>query len=162
MFRRNLLPTFSTLAIGLTILLVGSRLSATDQQPEPSAEQAILAADDRFWQAASDHDVDTLANLLADQYFGLTPDGTRWDKASCLDQHQRVRTANLTRTSERHVHVLREDEAVLTYAAAYNIHGRDGSQLDSTEQEMTSYWVRRDGHWQVMFAHVKSLGASRR
>ena len=53
--------------------------------------------------------------------------------------------------------MLREDAAVLTYAASYSIFARDGVPLDAAEQTMTSYWIRRDGRWQVMFAHVTPL-----
>jgi len=61
----------------------------------PKVEELILAADDRFWQAAGDHDVRAIGMLLADQYCGWTPDGAHWDKAAVLAQHERVRTANL-------------------------------------------------------------------
>lgn len=130
-----------------------------DTPSSAEAEEAILAADDQFWQAAGDHDVARMSGLFADQYFGLTPDGTRWDKASCLAQHERVRTANLKRTQARQVTLLRPDAAVLSYAATFDIVARDGTPLDSASQAMASYWILQDGRWQVMFAHVAPANA---
>lgn len=119
-----------------------------------TARENILANDRRFWQAAGDHDLTTLGELIADHYQGTTPDGTRWDKISVLAQHQAVRTGDLVRITEPEVVCVSAAAAILTYEAKFSIFARDGALLDRAQQRMLSCWIRQDGRWQLAFAQV--------
>jgi hypothetical protein len=117
----------------------------------------ILVLDKQFWEAAGAHDVETLGRLVAAEYVGFTPDGTRWDRESVLEQHRRVRTANLQVTREREVIRVSEDAAILMYEAKYNIVTRAGEAAGGAHQRMVSCWTKRGGGWFVTFAHVTPI-----
>src|SRR6516162_7253383 len=75
----------------------------------------ILVLDDHFWEAASRHDVESLTRLFADDYYGIGNDGTRWTKATILEQHRAARLGDLSRTSAREVIRVGEGAVLLAY-----------------------------------------------
>jgi hypothetical protein len=138
--------------------------TADDKCPiakEPvNLRSTILALDDLFWEAASRHDVETLSRLFADDYSGIDNDGTRWTKATMLDQHQMARLGDLKGTSERELIQVGDHAALLTYDARFNVFTRDGVLRDKAYQRLLSCWVQRDGGWFVRFSQVTDLAGT--
>lgn len=162
----RVIPLVATLIVGpwLPMANSGAPLAnwwRTQQASHTDALQAsVLAANERFWQAASDHDLSTLGELIAGNYVGKTPDGTRWDKASILAQHDRVRTGDLVRVTKPEVVPVSDDAVILSYEASFKIYARDGALVDQAQQKMISCWVRQNGHWRVAFADVSNAAPS--
>jgi RNA polymerase sigma factor (sigma-70 family) len=136
--------------------LLGHRGVAADKAVG-TLRDTILVLDQQFWQAASDHDTETLARLIADDYYGMTDDGSRWTKAAVLEQHRAVRTGDLERTSQREVIRVAEDAAILTYDARFKIFTKEGVLWDTAHQRMISCWARRHGGWFVAFSRATDL-----
>jgi hypothetical protein len=65
----------------------------------------LILLDKLWWEAASKHDVDTLGTILAEDWVGLTPDGSRpdWNKAMCLDYFRHHRHGDVKFLTERRV-----------------------------------------------------------
>ena len=117
----------------------------------------ILVLDDQFWEAASRHDVETLSRLFADDYYGIGNDGTRWTKATILEQHRTARLGDLKRTSEREVIRVGDHAVLLTYDARFNVFTKEGVLRDKAHQRLLSCWVQRDGGWFVRFSQATDL-----
>src|SRR5438067_2313243 len=98
------MPTLKMMAI--TEIGLATCLSILGARPGPSAllagdnpsvtgagklRDTILALDDRFWEAASRHDVEALGRLFADDFLGLGHDGVRWTRPAILEQHRAMR-----------------------------------------------------------------------
>jgi RNA polymerase sigma factor (sigma-70 family) len=154
------------------VLVVGAMLTAggvlaqrpadVGQPPPPTGRgnlsDTILVLDQQFWDAGAKHDTATLGRLFADDFVGLTPDGTRWTKPLLLEQYKQVRTGDLKVTKPKEVFRLNAHTAVLTYEAKYKIYNRDGTLRDSPHQRMTACWVQRDGGWFVKFSQAGAVG----
>jgi RNA polymerase sigma factor (sigma-70 family) len=152
---------FVVLAVGVMLTAGGvlAQRPADAGQSRPPAGRGnfgdtILVLDQQFWDAGAKHDTATLGRLFADDFVGLTPDGTRWTRASLLDHYQKVRTGDLQVTKPKEVVRLNAHTAVLTYEAKFKIYNRNGTVRDSPHQRMTSCWVQRDGGWFVKFSQA--------
>jgi hypothetical protein len=140
-----------------------SRLAAEepDSGNEPGKlRDTILALDDHFWDATSRHDVETLSRLFADDYYGIGGDGSRWTKASILDQHRMARLGDLKRTSESQVIRVGEHAVLLTYDAKFKVFTKAGVLTNQMHQRLMSCWVQRDGGWFVRFSQATDLAGS--
>jgi ketosteroid isomerase-like protein len=137
---------------------------AADKRREDGGSEmlrsTLLVLDKQVWEAMSSHDIDTLRKLFADDYTGLTPDGTRWTKAAILEQAARVRTGDLKLLTEREVFRVHPQAAILTYDASYIIYDKAKVRYNSPHQRMTSCWAQRDGGWFVVFSQITDLGKS--
>ena len=155
----------SKAAIGICLgscLLVWAIFSVVAEEPRSGIEpgklrETILGLDDQFWEAASRHDVEPLSRLFADDYYGIGNDGTRWTKATMLDQHRTARLGDLKRTSEREVIRVGEHAVLLTYDARFKVFAKDGVLRDTAHQRLLSCWVQRDGGWFVRFSQATDL-----
>jgi hypothetical protein len=150
-------------AICLAICLVArpNRGVAADEPAsakEPGdLRDTILLLDDQFWAAASRHDVDALARLFAGDYYGIGNDGTRWAKATILEQHRMARLGDLSRTSAREVIRVGEGAVLLAYDARFKVFTKAGVLRDTAHQRLVSCWVQRDGGWFVRFSQATDL-----
>jgi hypothetical protein len=146
-------------------LVVQGISSLGAEEPDSGSEpgklrDTILALDDHFWDATSRHDVETLSRLFADDYYGIGGDGSRWTKASILNQHRMARLGDLKRTSKREVIRIGEHAVLLTYDATFKVFTKDGVLTNVAHQRLISCWVQRDGGWFVRFSQATDLADS--
>jgi hypothetical protein len=152
--------SFATCLLALVRAPVISHANA-DETPSVTEvgklRETILALDDHFWAAACRYDVKTLNRLFAADYYGLGNDGSRWTKATMLEQHRTARLGDLKLTSEREVIALGEHTVLLTYDARFKVFTKDGVLRDTAHQRLLSCRVQRDGEWVVVFSQATDL-----
>jgi hypothetical protein len=93
------------------------------------------------------------ANILADDFHGVSPDGAQYDKK------QAVKESLSTKTSEREcklyevkVHFFGDSMAIL-YGSETAIHPASGAQAARTVKlTWTDTWLMRNGKWQIVAA----------
>ncbi|MCI0376126.1 MAG: sigma-70 family RNA polymerase sigma factor [Gemmataceae bacterium] len=148
-------------ALSLVLFLSGTFSNAGAQTGAAPAAQAngnlrdtLLVLDQQYWAASAKHDVATLSRLFANDYQGISHDGTRWTKTSLLAHHRDVRTGDLEVTTEKEVFRLNPQAALLTYDAKFKVYSKSGALADTAHQRLLSCWVQRDGGWFVVFSRV--------
>ncbi len=148
-------------ALGLVLFLcgafsnVGAQTGAAPPTPaDGNLRDTLLVLDQQYWAASAKHDVATLSRLFANDYQGISHDGTRWNKTSLLAHHQEVRTGDLQVTTEKEVFRLNPQAAHLTYEAKFKVFHKSGALADTAHQRLLSCWVQRDGGWFIVFARV--------
>lgn len=120
------------------------------QADEEAAE--VIRIEDQWAVAVRNGDVETLRNIIADDYLGTTATGAMQDKESYLaDFISGDREVSLLTTEDLEVR-LHGSTAVLTHGGRAEAVIR-GSPVSGTFR-WTHVLVRRDGQWEVVTNHV--------
>ena len=121
---------------------------ASQDPPVKSDQQVLIALEQRWNDAFYRHDVDSIKNLLADEFIATYDDGARGDKAKELalaaEFNQQVESAI---QDEFTVRVYR-DTAVIWFTLRV-VGVRQGQRAELTLR-YTDVWVIRDGRWQCV------------
>lgn len=108
----------------------------------------IDALEQEWRQAVVTNNVGEMDHLLADDYIGITSNGTIENKAQALAQ-RRAGTVRITKLELSDVHVrVYGDTAVVTSKA--DLVGSNGDSDVSGEYRYTRVYNRRMGHWKIV------------
>lgn len=112
------------------------------------AHKEIEALEQEWQQAIVTNNVSEMDHLLADDYIGITSNGTIETKAQALAQ-RRAGTMRITKLDLSDVHVrVYGDTAVVTSVA--DLVGTNGASDISGKYRYTRVYNRRLGHWKIV------------
>lgn len=117
-----------------------------------SLTETVRALEERLWQAQRDSDVAELEVLLADDALFTGINGQRETKTSDLEQH-RSGALKITRLEPLDFAVREIPSGAITsvkMAGTAIIQG----QLVIATLYYTRVWIRSDGQWQIVGAHM--------
>ena len=104
---------------------------------------------ERKWAEGVCVDNGVVAGLLADDFQGTSPNGTRFGKADELKSEKGAHTAHDCGLDEAKVHFFGDDLA-LVYGREHAV-GKDNSQPGRKVcQAWTDTWLKRHGTWQII------------
>jgi hypothetical protein len=141
------------MAVG-TSLVIG--LAASAQQGRWAVQgnetaQSLINMEHRWAEADCDGNL-AIQTILADDFQGTAPDGTRYTKAQEIQD---------TKTSKHEDHECRLGDTTVHFfgdniAVIYGTESRIGKEGDGTEHARTliwtDTWLKRNGRWQIVAA----------
>ena len=111
---------------------------------------------ERKWAEGVCVDNGVVAGLLADDFQGTSPSGTRFNKADELRDEKGPRTAHDCGLDGAKVHFF-GDSLALVYGSEHAT-GKDKSQPSAKIcQVWTDTWLKRDGKWQIVASQDNRL-----
>jgi len=121
---------------------------AFPRHERPNLHKEIEALEQEWRQAIVTNNVGEMDHLLADDYIGITSNGTIETKAQDLAQ-RRAGTVRITKLdlSDTHIRIY-GDTAVVTSQA--QLEGTNGASDISGEYRYTRVYARRLGHWKIV------------
>lgn len=135
----------------LTILLLLPACNpawAFPHRERPNLRKEIEALEQQWRQAILTNNVSQMDHLLADDYIGITSNGTVETKAQDLAQ-RRAGTVRITELDLSDMHIrIYEDTAVVTSKA--QLQGTNGASDISGEYRYTRVYARRLGQWKIV------------
>lgn len=135
----------------LTVLLLLPACHAAWAFPHrerPNLRKEIEALEDQWRQAILTNNVSVMDHLLADDYIGITSNGTVETKAQDLAQ-RRAGTVRITELDLSDMHIRAYgDTAVVTSKA--ELKGTNGASDISGEYRYTRVYNRRLGQWKIV------------
>jgi len=108
--------------------------------------------EERLWQAQRDSNVAELDRLLADDALFTGMSGQRETKASDLEQH-RTGALKITRLEPLDFAVREIPSGAITSVKMAGTAFIQGQEVVATLY-YTRVWIERDGHWQIVGAHM--------
>jgi hypothetical protein len=147
----------TSLQLAVFLVLVGSPLALLAQAShwakadDPVAKELIEM--ERKWAESGCTNNGIEASILAEDFYGIAPDGTQYDKK------QSVQESLNTKTSEREckmhevkVHFFGDAMAIL-YGSETAIHPATAKQPERTVKlTWVDTWLMRNGKWQIVSA----------
>jgi Domain of unknown function (DUF4440) len=137
-------------ATGVTLLLVPAGHTQQSHLASADDKTAKYIIDmERKWAEGVCVDNGVVASLLADDFQGTSPKGTRFTKAEELKDEKGARTAHDCGLDEAKVHFFGDSVAVV-YGREHAV-GKDNSQPSMKVcQVWTDTWLKRSGTWQII------------
>jgi len=121
---------------------------AFPHREKPNVHKEIEVLEDQWRQAILTNNVSQMDHLLADDYIGITSNGTVETKAQDLAQ-RRAGTVKITELDLSDMHVrLYGDTAVVTSKA--QLEGTNGASDISGEYRYTRVYTQRLGQWKIV------------
>ncbi|MBT9331648.1 nuclear transport factor 2 family protein [Paracidobacterium acidisoli] len=121
---------------------------ALPRRENHAIHKEIEALEQEWRQAIVDNNVKVMDGLLADDYIGITSNGTIETKAQVLAQ-RRAGTVRITALNINDMHVrVYSDTAVVTSRA--DLTGSNGASDISGEYRYTRVYNRRFGKWKIV------------
>lgn len=121
---------------------------AFPHREKPNVRKEIEALEDQWRQAILSNNVSAMDHLLADDYIGITSNGTVETKAQDLAQ-RRAGTVRITELNLSDMHIrLYGDTAVVTSKA--QLEGTNGASDISGEYRYTRVYTHRLGQWRIV------------
>jgi RNA polymerase sigma factor (sigma-70 family) len=134
--------------------------AAPPEKPAPAADKTppalcdnnlrdtLLVLDKQQWDAASNHDVDTLAKILAHDLIIFSPTGQHWNRERYLQRCRESRYINVKFPTGKEVIRMNEHTAIMTYEVVWGADDKGiGPRPGLNHDRMISCWVQRDGGW---------------
>jgi ketosteroid isomerase-like protein len=132
----------------LFLLMVGQASWALPRHENKAIHKQIEGLEQQWRQALLTNDVAAMDHLLADDYVGISSNGTVETKAQALAQ-RRAGTVRISKLDLSDVHVrVYGDTAVVTSQA--NLVGTNGASDISGEYRYTRVYNRRLGQWKIV------------
>ncbi len=141
------------IAVG-TILVVG--VAASAQQGRWAAQddetaQSLINMERRWAEADCDGNL-ALQTILADDFQGTAPDGSRYSKSQDIqDTKTSKHQSHDCRLGETKVHFFGDNLAVI-YGTESGIQKESDGSERSRSLIWTDTWLKRNGHWQIIAA----------
>lgn len=131
------------------VLLAACHAAAALPHREKSEIHKQIEALEQQWRSALiTNNVSQMDHLLADDYIGITSNGTVETKTQALDQ-RRAGTVRITRLDLTDTHVrVYGDTAVVTSLA--EVEGTNGASNISGQYRYTRVYARRLGQWKIV------------
>src|ERR1700740_2147972 len=120
--------------------------------PDDATAKFILDAEEQWDEAACTHNRSP-ETVLADDFLGTAPDGSRYDKKEeVADTQDKSKSANQCHQTNAKVRLFGENIAMV-YGDAFSVrkdkNGKEGPRCLT----FTDTWLKRNGKWQVVAAH---------
>jgi len=112
----------------------------------------LLELNREYIRSVQESDVERFREMLAEDFRASNPDGSIVDKAEFLAQTARPVTISNLEARDVEVRIL-DDTAIIHARTSYT--DPDGRLLSG---RYTDVWVRRDGRWLAVAAHVTRGG----
>jgi hypothetical protein len=146
--------TFATAALILLCALACASDAPAQAAKGAAVEGLLISNEKRTWELYKKRDVKGLAELTAEDYYDIYPDGEAVDKkrylADVLDTE--VKDYSL---SDFKVIRLNASAAIVVYRA--KVHGAVKGREIKSEVAVTSGWARRGGRWLNVFYRENAL-----
>ncbi len=127
-------------------------MPATALRAATQSDHDVLEQLNRDYIDSVQHsDVNRFDEILADDFYCSNPDGSLVDRAAFLKQTARPVTISNLKAEDVIIRIL-DDVAIIHARTAYT--KPDGSAGGG---RYTDVWVRRDGRWLAVSAHVTRL-----
>ncbi|HEX3660697.1 MAG TPA: nuclear transport factor 2 family protein [Acidobacteriaceae bacterium] len=136
-------------ALAILLLLPACHSAwAFPHRERPNVRKEIDALEQQWRQAILTNNVSQMDHLLADDYIGITSNGTVETKAQDLAQ-RRAGTVRITQLDLSDMHIrLYGDTAVVTSKA--QLQGTNGASDIGGEYRYTRVYARRLGQWKIV------------
>lgn len=133
----------------MLLLLPACQLAwAFPHRERPNVRKEIEALEDQWRQAILTNNVNEMDHLLADDYIGITSNGTVETKAQDLAQ-RRAGTVRITELDLSDMHIrLYGDTAVVTSKA--ELQGTNGASDIGGQYRYTRVYAQRLGQWKIV------------
>ncbi|HKR26414.1 MAG TPA: nuclear transport factor 2 family protein [Acidobacteriaceae bacterium] len=132
----------------LVLLALCQAASALPRREKSEIHKQIEALEQQWRNALVTNNVGQMDHLLADDYIGITSNGTVETKTQALDQ-RRAGTVRITKLDLTDTHVrVYGDTAVVTSLA--DVEGTNGASNISGEYRYTRVYARRLGQWKIV------------
>ena len=148
----------------LCSLLVTLTLSAVAQEapkapaptPAPVTFDEAVANEKKLFAADQKHDMDTIKQIVADDFVDIARDGSSIGKEALLKEIPNIK---LLRYEQNNFHVVALGPFAysISYASDATMIGADGKETRS-QNGLNSIWIRRDGRWQMLM-HCRGIAA---
>ncbi|MET0624133.1 MAG: nuclear transport factor 2 family protein [Pyrinomonadaceae bacterium] len=150
--------TFGALILLLTLTFAGAP-NATAQGGAARAKNAaveglLVSNEKRTWELYKKRDVKGLAELTAEDYYDIYPDGEAVDKKRYLADVIETEVKDYS-LSDFKVVMLNASAAVVVYRA--KVHAVSEGREIKSEVAVTSGWARRGGRWLNVFYRENAL-----
>jgi RNA polymerase sigma factor (sigma-70 family) len=165
MFVNKLKVAVGVCLVASLVLLGGVfhfRISAADKNPPPPAlaktedrlADTLILLDKQWWEAASNHDVDTLGKILADDWVGDDR-----NKATTLEVYRHARYLEVNLLTERRVVRIDPHTAMMSYELNWRAEDKRNvlTPQSAGHDRVVHCWVQRDGGWFVKYTERVSL-----
>ena len=142
--------------VAFALLTLGTVIAAQGAQPHPVA-QTLIDLEHQWTKASKSSDVDSIAELLTDDFVMLDSDGSMHTKAEWLAQAKKAKwTTNEIADIKVSVH---GDSAVLT--GSWTGIGTDGSgKAVNAKERWVDTWIKTaSGKWQCVASASAPLTA---
>ena len=117
----------------------------------------IRALESRLQNAFKNHDVETIDELIADDFVGTSTTGRLGSKSTLLYEVRRDKNKYSSASARRMVvRTQGARTAVVTGISKETGRTPDGKRF-SNSRRFTDTWVERDGRWQCIASHVTQL-----
>jgi len=147
--------TFTQLAAFL--VLVVSPLALLSQashwaKADDSVAKALIEMERKWAESGCTHN-GIEASILADDFHGIAPDGTQYDKKQSVQESLNTKTSERDcKMNEVKVHFFGDSMAVL-YGSETAIHPATAKQPEHTVKlTWVDTWLMRNGKWQIVSA----------
>ena len=132
---------------GLAVLLAASVVFVCGQQSTQEVETYIKLSEQQWAEASMKRDTATVERILADDFVGLDPHGSFFQKAEEL--------ASVSKNVGDYVFAKGNDVKVRVYGDAAVVQGSESWKKRNGERGRyvwTDTWIRRNGTWQIVAA----------
>jgi Domain of unknown function (DUF4440) len=119
-----------------------------------AVERVLVSNEKRTWELYKNRDVKGLAELTAEDYYDIYPDGEAVDKKRYLADVLETEVKEYA-LSDFKVVMLNASAAIVVYRA--RVHGVVGGREIKSEVAVTSGWARRGGKWLNVFYRENAL-----
>lgn len=134
--------------VALVLLAVCHAAAALPRREKSEIHKQIEALEQQWRNALVTNNVAQMDHLLAEDYIGITSNGTVETKTQALDQ-RRAGTVRITKLDLTDTHVrVYGDTAVVTSLA--DLEGTNGASNISGQYRYTRVYARRLGQWKIV------------
>ncbi len=119
-----------------------------------AVERLLVSNEQRTWELYKKKDVKGLAELTAEDYYDIYPDGEAVDKKRYLADVLETEVKDYS-LSDFKVIMLNASAAIVVYRA--KVHGAVKGREIRSEVAVTSGWARRGGRWLNVFYRENAL-----
>jgi Domain of unknown function (DUF4440) len=138
-----------TAPMALLAVLVGPTSLCAAASAEETATSKRLIAWERQWAEEDCTHRSVLKEILAEDFYGTAPRGSRYDKTEALSDDGEKVQAKDCRLLSAEVRYHGRDVAVV-YGSESAVKGRDGAEPKRICLVWTDTWLRRQGTWQII------------
>ena len=146
--------TFPTATLIMLCALACAPNALAQAAKNAAVERLLVSNEKRTWELYKKRDVKGLAELTAEDYYDIYPDGEAVDKKRYLADVLETEVKDYS-LSDFKVIMLNASAAIVVYRA--KVHGAVKGREIRSEVAVTSGWARRGGRWLNVFYRENAL-----
>lgn len=146
--------TFATATLILLCALACASNAPAQAAKDAAVEGLLVSNEKRTWELYKKRDVKGLAELTAEDYYDIYPDGEAVDKRRYLADVLETEVKDYS-LSDFKVIMLNASAAIVVYRA--KVHAAVNGREIKSEVAVTSGWARRGGRWLNVFYRENAL-----